>query len=133
MTESVSADCRVTIYEILLQLMVKEEDLVVRLSAAHSLKMAIDDWDFDIAILLPYLGSAMELMMTLINEVEESDTVMKLIADLNTVMDRAGAHVSLIGAVKANYHRLIVFFFLGFSFCAENRRSPHSALGPCAE
>jgi hypothetical protein len=93
-TESVSADCRVTIYEILLQLMVKEEDLVVRLSAAHSLKMAIDDWDFDIAILLPYLGSAMELMMTLINEVEESDTVMKLIADLNTIMDRAGAHVS---------------------------------------
>ncbi|KAI8331595.1 armadillo-type protein [Chlamydoabsidia padenii] len=94
-TESVSADCRTTIYEILLQLMVEEEDLVVRLSAAHSLKMAIDDWDFDIAILLPYLGSAMELMMNLIDQVEESDTVMKLIADLNTIMDRAGAHVSL--------------------------------------
>ncbi|KAI8086750.1 armadillo-type protein [Halteromyces radiatus] len=93
-TESISADCRTTIYEILLQLMVKEEDLVVRLSAAHSLKMAIDDWDFDISILLPYLGSAMEMMMTLVNEVEESDTVMKLIADLNTIIDRAGAHVT---------------------------------------
>ncbi|CAO3588011.1 unnamed protein product [Absidia cylindrospora] len=92
-TESISAECRTSIYEILLQLMVKEEDLVVRLSAAHSLKMAIDDWDFDISILLPYLGSAMELLMGLVNEVEESDTVMKLIADLNTILDRAGAHV----------------------------------------
>lgn len=75
--------------------MVKEEDLVVRLAAAHSLKLAIDDWDFDISILLPYLGTAMDLLLPLINEVEESDTVMKLISDLNTIMDRAGEHVSL--------------------------------------
>ncbi|CAO3624655.1 unnamed protein product [Cunninghamella echinulata] len=93
-TESISADCRTAIYEILLQLMVKEEDLVVRLSAAHSLKLAIDDWDFDISILLPYLGTAMDLLLPLINEVEESDTVMKLISDLNTIMDRAGEHVA---------------------------------------
>ncbi|CAO3644783.1 unnamed protein product [Cunninghamella blakesleeana] len=93
-TESISADCRTAIYEILLQLMVKQEDLVVRLVAAHSLKLAIDDWDFDISILLPYLGTAMDLLLPLINEVEESDTVMKLISDLNTIMDRAGEHVA---------------------------------------
>ncbi|KAI8069428.1 armadillo-type protein [Gongronella butleri] len=93
-TESISAECRTTIYEVLLRLMVKEEDLVVRLSAAHSLKMAIDDWDFDISILLPYLESAMNMLMVLVNDVEESDSVMKLIADLNTIMDRAGSHVA---------------------------------------
>ncbi|ORX47739.1 ARM repeat-containing protein [Hesseltinella vesiculosa] len=93
-TESISAECRTAIYEILLQLMVKEEDLVVRLSAAHSLKMAIDDWDFDISILLPYLEPAMNLLMILVTDVEESDSVMKLISDLNTIMDRAGAYVA---------------------------------------
>ncbi|KAI9008994.1 armadillo-type protein [Phycomyces nitens] len=87
-SEGISADCRTIIYQILLQLMVAEEDLVVRLTAAHSLKLAIDDWDFDLEILLPYLGQAMDLLMALLNEAEESDTVMKLISDLNTIMDR---------------------------------------------
>ncbi|KAG0167898.1 hypothetical protein DFQ30_005539 [Apophysomyces sp. BC1015] len=92
-TEGISADCRIAVYEALLQLMAVEEDVAVRLSAAHSLKMAIDDWEFDISILLPYLGTAMDLLMSLLNIVEESDTVMKIISDLNTITDRTGYHM----------------------------------------
>ncbi|KAI7867162.1 armadillo-type protein [Spinellus fusiger] len=87
--EGISDECRTTVYQILLQLMVPEEDLVVRLTAAHSLKMAIDDWDFDIGVLQPYLSSAIEMIMALLNQVEESDTVMKLISDMNAIMDRS--------------------------------------------
>ncbi|KAI8368386.1 armadillo-type protein [Choanephora cucurbitarum] len=91
--EGISSDCRKVIYEILLQLMAEEEDLVVRLTAANALKQAIDDWDFDISIVLPYLGSAMTLLLSLLNQVEESDTTMKLVSYLNAIMDRTGSHV----------------------------------------
>ncbi|KAI9484882.1 armadillo-type protein [Zychaea mexicana] len=91
--EGISADSRVAIYQGLLELMVGEDDMVVRLTAAHSLRQAIDDWDFEISILLPYLGPAMDLLLKLLNEVEESDTVMKLISDLNTIADRTGEHM----------------------------------------
>ena len=91
--EGISSDCRKVIYEILLQLMAEDEDLVVRLTAANALKQAIDDWDFDISIVLPYLGSAMTLLLSLLNQVEESDTTMKLVSYLNAIMDRTGSHV----------------------------------------
>ncbi|KAI9306866.1 armadillo-type protein [Cunninghamella echinulata] len=119
-TESISADCRIAIYEILLQLMVKEEDLVVRLSAAHSLKLAIDDWDFDISILLPYLGTAMDLLLPLINEVDESDTVMKLISDLNTIMDRAGEHI-----VKEQSNQLYPLFLPMIAYSVNRNNEAH--------
>ncbi|CAO3653619.1 unnamed protein product [Mucor hiemalis] len=92
-TEGISADCRKVIYEILLELMAEEEDLVVRLTAANGLKQAVDDWDFDIEIVLPYLGRAMSSLLSLLNEVEESDTTMKLISYLNAVMDRTNVNI----------------------------------------
>ncbi|ORZ00705.1 armadillo-type protein [Syncephalastrum racemosum] len=91
--EGISSNCRITIYEALLDLMREGEDMVVRLTAAHSLRLAIDDWDFEISIVLPYLGTAMDLLLNLLNQVEEPDTVMKLIHDLNAIMDRTGEHM----------------------------------------
>lgn len=90
----ISADTRVAIYQGLLDLLSNETDMVVRLTAAHSLKAAIDDWDFEISILLPFLGMAMNQVLKLLSEVEETDTIMKLVADLNAVIDRTGEHVS---------------------------------------
>ncbi|KAI9322644.1 armadillo-type protein [Dichotomocladium elegans] len=91
--EGISADSRVAIYQGLLELMTREDDMVVRLTAAHSLRLAIDDWDFEIGILLPYLGPAMDLLLQLLNEVTESETIMKLIADINAIADRTGSHM----------------------------------------
>ncbi|KAI8059671.1 armadillo-type protein [Thamnidium elegans] len=92
-TEGISSDCRKVIYEILLELMSEEEDLVVRLTAANGLKQAVDDWDFDIDIVLPYLGRAMSLLLTLLHEVEESDTTMQLISYLTAIMDRTNINM----------------------------------------
>ncbi|KAI8980480.1 armadillo-type protein [Pilobolus umbonatus] len=91
--EGVSADCRVIIYEILIKLMREEEDLVVRLTAAHGFKNAIDDWDFDIHIALPYLGNGVHLLLKLLGEIEDSDTIMKMISYLNAILDRTGEHM----------------------------------------
>jgi hypothetical protein len=92
-TESMSTDCRKVIYELVLDLMVESEDLVVRLTAAHALKNAVEDWDFDIQIILPYLGTAIHLLLNMLNQVEEPDTIMKLITYLSAVMDRTGHEV----------------------------------------
>ncbi|KAG1293137.1 hypothetical protein G6F66_006356 [Rhizopus arrhizus] len=92
-TESMSSDCRKVIYELVLDLMVESEDLVVRLTAAHALKNAVEDWDFDIQIILPYLGTAIHLLLNMLNQVEEPDTIMKLITYLSAVMDRTGHEV----------------------------------------
>ncbi|GAA5815784.1 hypothetical protein MFLAVUS_009299 [Mucor flavus] len=92
-TEGISSDCRKVIYEILLELMSEEEDLVVRLTAANGLKQAVDDWDFDIDIVLPYLGRAMSLLLTLLHEVEESDTTLQLISYLTAIMDRTSINI----------------------------------------
>lgn len=99
-TEGISSDCRKVIYEILLELMAEQEDLLVRLTAANGLKQAVDDWDFDIQIVLPYLGRAMNLLLNLLNEVEESDTTMKLISYLNAIMDRTNINVNGVMGMK---------------------------------
>lgn len=91
--EGISADSRVLVYQGLVELL-SREDMVVRLTAAHSLRLAVDDWDFEIGIFLPYLESSMDLFLKLLNQVEETDTIMKLISDLNAITDRTGAHVS---------------------------------------
>ncbi|CEP19483.1 hypothetical protein [Parasitella parasitica] len=90
-TESISADCRKVICETFLQLMTADEDLVVRLTAASGLKQAVDDWDFDISTVVPYLGSGMSLLLALLKEVEESDTTLKVISYINAIIDRTGA------------------------------------------
>ncbi|KAJ8660085.1 hypothetical protein O0I10_004314 [Lichtheimia ornata] len=90
--EGISADSRVLVYQGLVELL-SREDMVVRLTAAHSLRLAVDDWDFEIGIFLPYLESSMDLFLKLLNQVEETDTIMKLISDLNAITDRTGAHM----------------------------------------
>lgn len=105
--EGISADSRVLVYQGLVELL-SREDMVVRLTAAHSLRLAVDDWDFEIGIFLPYLESSMDLFLKLLNQVEETDTIMKLISDLNAITDRTGAHVS--DHVIYSATRFLIFF-----------------------
>lgn len=92
-TESMSSDCRKVIYELVMGLMVENEDLVVRLTAAQALKNAVEDWDFDIQIILPYLGTAVHLLLNMLNQAEDPDIIKKLISYLSAIMDRTGDEV----------------------------------------
>lgn len=128
-TEGISSDCRKVIYEILLELMSEEEDLVVRLTAANGLKQAVDDWDFDIDIVLPYLGRAMSLLLSLLNEVEESDTTMKLISYLTAIMDRTSINVH----ISTRYAYICICLHvlnIDDSLCCTNYSTIDTFMGP---
>lgn len=90
--------------------MAESEDLVVRLTAVHALKNAVEDWDFETQIILPYLGIAIHLLLSMVNQVEEADTLMKLISYLSAIMDRTGHEVKYIyinrGDTDKNKNRL---------------------------
>ncbi|KAI9243581.1 armadillo-type protein, partial [Sporodiniella umbellata] len=92
-TESISSDCRKVVYEVLIDLMGENEDLVVRLTAAQALKSAMEDWDFDIQIILPYLGTAVHSLLNILHIAEDLDITKKLISYLSAIIDRAGPEV----------------------------------------
>lgn len=61
-------------FQILLPLLSPQEDLVVRLAAANSLKVVIDDFEFTSEELEPFLPTAFEQLFVLLKEVDECDT-----------------------------------------------------------
>lgn len=89
-------NCKRVIYEMLIRLMAKNEDLVVRLTSAFGLKLAVDDFDFDINIAVTYLGSLFASLLNLLKECEDPDTTMKLISTVNTIMEKGGHKVSIL-------------------------------------
>lgn len=50
------------------------EDLVIRLSAAVTLRSALDDFEFNAEQFLPYLERSFSLLFTLLKETEECET-----------------------------------------------------------
>jgi len=50
------------------------EDLVIRLSAAVTLRSALDDFEFNAEQFLPYQERAFSLLFTLLKEAEECET-----------------------------------------------------------
>lgn len=50
------------------------EDLVIRLSAAVTLRSALDDFEFNAEQFLPFLERSFSLLFTLLKETEECET-----------------------------------------------------------
>lgn len=61
-------------YKLMVESLSPEEDLGVRLAASDALKLAIDDFQFNIDEFLPFLEPAFSLLFTLLKEVNECDT-----------------------------------------------------------
>jgi hypothetical protein len=51
-----------------------ESDLVLRLQAANTLKLAVDDFEFEVEQFLPFLESTFLRLFTLLQDVQECDT-----------------------------------------------------------
>lgn len=73
-----SPELRPKLYEILLPLLERSEDLVVRLAAAKALKVVIDDFEFSSDELQPFLPTAFNHLFFLLKEVQECDTKVNL-------------------------------------------------------
>jgi hypothetical protein len=82
------------VYQIMLQLLAPEEDMVVRLVAANNLRNCVDDWDFETDDFVPYIEPSIQLLTALLKDVEEFDSRMRILSCLNIVIDRVESRVS---------------------------------------
>ncbi|KAJ3362561.1 Importin-11 [Kappamyces sp. JEL0680] len=79
---------RHTIYQMLLSFLQPEEDLVVRLTSVTSLRVVLDDFDFEVAVFAPFLSRVTDCFMRLLGDVDEFDSKMKIINCLIVVIER---------------------------------------------
>lgn len=83
------------VYQIMLQLLAPEEDMVVRLVAANNLRNCVDDWDFETDDFVPYIESSILLLTALLKDVEEFDSRMRILNCMNIVIDRVENRVCI--------------------------------------
>ena len=69
---------RPVLYELCINLLSSEEDFVVRLSTALTLKSSIDEFEFDPDQFMTYLPSIFGLLFNLLKEAHECDTKMQV-------------------------------------------------------
>ncbi|KAG8226723.1 hypothetical protein J437_LFUL004373, partial [Ladona fulva] len=69
-----SRELRPMLYAATLPLLSGDEDMAVRIAAANTLKLAIDDFEFDTEQFLTFLEPAFELLFSVLREANECDT-----------------------------------------------------------
>ncbi|CAO3687345.1 unnamed protein product [Umbelopsis vinacea] len=82
------------VYQVMLQLLAPEEDMVVRLVAANNLRNCVDDWDFETEDFVPYIEPSILLLTALLKDVEEFDSRMRILNCLNIVIDRVESRIT---------------------------------------
>ncbi|XP_023328884.1 importin-11 [Eurytemora carolleeae] len=98
-----SPGLRPRLYQLLLPLLAEEEDLVVRLAAAKALKVVIDDFEFSIEELEPYLAQVFSLLFNLLKEVNECDTKLNVLNVLSYFIERVGVGIRPICSSLLHY------------------------------
>ncbi|XP_072272468.1 importin-11 [Pyxicephalus adspersus] len=86
------ADLRPSLYEVIVNLL-QDQDLVVRIETATTLKLAVDDFEFRTEQFLPYLESLFQLLFQLLQQVTECDTKMQVLHVLSCVIERVNVQI----------------------------------------
>lgn len=102
-----SVSLRPALYECLQPLLTSEEDLVVRITAATTLKLAIDDFEFNVEQFMPFLKSSFALLFQLLKDVSECDTKMHVLHVLSFMIERCGNHIRPYAEVLMQYLPLL--------------------------
>lgn len=105
-----SASLRPDLYQVIIPLLRKDEDLVVRIEAAQTLKTAVDDFEFSVDQFLPFLENMFTLLFELLQEVRECDTKMQVLHVISFVIERVGPKIqqyatSLIQYLPGLWHQ----------------------------
>ncbi|XP_063215721.1 importin-11-like isoform X2 [Bacillus rossius redtenbacheri] len=85
-----SQELRPALYAAMLPLLGRGEDMAVRLTASSTLKLAIDDFEFNTDQFLPFLETAFSLLFALLQEAQECDTKMHVLYVLSFIIERVG-------------------------------------------
>ncbi|KAM6364377.1 importin-11-like [Pluvialis apricaria] len=86
------SDLRPMLYEAICNLL-QDQDLVVRIETATTLKLNIHDFEFRTDQFLPYLQSMFTLLFQLLQEVTECDTKMHVLHVLSCVIERVNMQI----------------------------------------
>ncbi|KAM4054020.1 importin-11 [Anomaloglossus baeobatrachus] len=86
------ADMRPPLYQAILNLL-QDQDLVVRIETATTLKLAVDDFEFRTEPFLPYLESIFSLLFQLLQQVTECDSKMQILHVLSCVIERVNLQI----------------------------------------
>lgn len=98
-----SPQLRPRLYELLLPMLGSQEDLVVRLAAAKAMKVVIDDFEFSVEELEPYLEQVFSLLFSLLKEVSECDTKLNVLNVLSYLIERVGVSIRPICSALLHY------------------------------
>ena len=98
-----SPQLRPRLYELLMPMLASEEDLVVRLAAAKAMKVVIDDFEFSVEELEPYLEQVFSLLFSLLKEVNECDTKLNVLNVLSYLIERVGVSIRPICSALLHY------------------------------
>ncbi|XP_069780590.1 importin-11 isoform X2 [Narcine bancroftii] len=86
------SELRPMLYEAILNLM-QDQDRVVRIETATTLKLAVDDFEFRTEQFLPYLETIFSLLFQLLQQVTECDTKMHVLHVISCVIERVGMQI----------------------------------------
>nr|XP_035926848.1 importin-11 isoform X3 [Halichoerus grypus] len=86
------SDLRPMLYEAICNLL-QDQDLVVRIETATTLKLTVDDFEFRTDQFLPYLETMFTLLFQLLQQVTECDTKMHVLHVLSCVIERVNIQI----------------------------------------
>ena len=98
-----SPELRPRLYEMLMPMLTNNQDLVVRLAAAKAMKVVIDDFEFSVEELEPYLEQVFSLLFSLLKEVGECDTKLNVLNVLSYLIERVGVSIRPICSALLHY------------------------------
>jgi len=98
-----SPELRPRLYEYLMPMLANSQDLVVRLAASKAMKVVIDDFEFSVEELEPYLEQVFSLLFSLLKEVNECDTKLNVLNVLSYLIERVGVSIRPICSALLHY------------------------------
>jgi hypothetical protein len=90
----VEAESRPPIYQALVALMRPEESMIVRMTAAQSLRHCVNDWGFESDGFLPYLKETVDSIAQLLAQMEGAERRMAVMNCLASIVERMETQAS---------------------------------------
>ena len=91
----IGKDLRIKLYPLLLHFLSnKQNNKILRFETAKSLTSLISDYDFVLEDFFSYVNPTLNLFLSLINEMENPDTITYLFSQFELILEQLGGHLS---------------------------------------
>lgn len=88
-----SSDLYPNVYSDMIRLLRPEEDMVVRLTAANTVRTVVDDFEFNLESFLDFLEPMFISLFNLLKQAQECDTKMRVLHVLYFIVERVGVAI----------------------------------------